>query len=315
MSTRELVVLGTASAVPTKERNHNGYLLRWDGASLLFDPGEGTQRQMVKAGVSAHEVDWICLTHFHGDHCLGVPGVLGAIARRGGVRQVEVVFPADGSGYWEHLRRPAATTNVPVVREHLLSGEHVMLDTYGAPFRLSARRLSHSVESYGYRLEEPDSFTLLPDALAAHGVQGPLAGRLREEGRVVAPDGGTVTLAECAVPRRGQKVAFIMDTRPCDAVDELADGVDLLIIEATYLNEQADLAWEYGHLTAGQAGQTAARAGARRLVMTHFSERYRTADEPRFLLQAAYGGDVVLAHDLIRVPVPPRQRAHLASAR
>lgn len=96
MSVRELVVLGTASQVPTRYRNHNGYLLRWDGAGLLFDPGEGTQRQMLLAGVSATDVTRICVTHFHGDHCLDLPGVIQRLSLDGVPHPVDAHYPATG---------------------------------------------------------------------------------------------------------------------------------------------------------------------------------------------------------------------------
>ncbi|WP_116021787.1 ribonuclease Z [Thermomonospora umbrina] len=311
MSTRDLLVLGTASAVPTKARNHNGYLVRWDGRGLLFDPGEGIQRQMIRAGVAAHDVDWICVTHFHGDHCLGVPGVIQRIARDGVEHPVRAVFPESGLHYWRRLRHAASFRDTDVIREHPISGPAADIDTADAPFALTARRLDHPVEAYGYRLEEPDGVTMLPDRLAEHGVRGPLIRTLQEEGRVTTPDGRTVTLAECSVPRPGQRLAFVMDTRLCAAAHELADGVDMLIIESTFLEEDAALARDYAHLTARQAGEIAAKGAVRRLVLTHFSERYRAEDVPRFAEQAAdvFDGDIVVARDLDRVPVPTRRRS------
>ncbi|HEX2316918.1 MAG TPA: ribonuclease Z [Thermomonospora sp.] len=310
MSTRDLLVLGTASAVPTRARNHNGYLVRWDGQGLLFDPGEGTQRQMVRAGVAAHDLDWICVTHFHGDHCLGVPGVVQRIARDGVEHPVRAVFPRSGLEYWRRLRHASSFRDTGVITEHPVGGAHAAVDTAGAPFSLTARRLDHPVEAYGYRLEEPDGVTMLPDRLAEHGVAGPLIGRLQREGRVTTPDGRTVTLEECSVPRPGQKLAFVMDTRVCAAARDLASGVDLLVIESTFLDEDAALAREYAHLTARQAGEIAAEGGVRHLVLTHFSERYRAEDTPRFAEEAAavFHGEITLARDLDRIPLPPRRR-------
>ncbi|MBG6087160.1 ribonuclease Z [Actinomadura viridis] len=311
MSLRELLVLGSASAVPTRTRNHNGYLLRWDGHGLLFDPGEGTQRQMTLAGVSATDLTWICVTHFHGDHCLGVPGVVQRIARDGVEHEVNAAFPASGTEYWRRLRHAAAFHDTAVIRERPVSGARARLDTGDAPFTLTACRLDHPVESYGYRLEEPDGVTMLPAELAARGVRGPLVRRLREEGVVTTPDGRTVTLEECAVRRPGQKVAFVMDTGVCAAAYELAEGVDMLIIESTYLDEDRRLAAERAHLTAGQAGAVAAAGGVRHLVLTHFSERYRAEDEERFRRQAAgpFRGEITLVRDLDRVPLPRRRPA------
>jgi ribonuclease Z len=313
MSVRELLVLGSSSAVPTRSRNHNGYLLRWDGHGLMFDPGEGTQRQMTHAGARSHEITWICLTHFHGDHCLGVPGLLQRLARDGVDRPVAAAYPASGSPYWARLRHSAIFHDTLDIREHRLTGTTSAIDTGTAPFTLTAHRLQHSVEAYGYRLVEPDGVTMLADRLAAHGIHGPLVGLLQREGRVITPEGHEVRLAECSRPRPGQKVAFVMDTRICDAAIELADGVDLLIAESTYLDEDASPAREYGHLTAGQAGHIAAEAGVRTLVLTHVSERYDTEDEQRFTAQAAahFDGAITLVHDLDRIPVPPRRAAPL----
>jgi ribonuclease Z len=307
MSTRDLVVFGSAAAVPTKNRNHNGYLLRWDGHGIMFDPGEGTQRQMIHAGVGAHDLNWICITHFHGDHCLGVSGIIQRISRDGVPHPVDAAFPASGAAYWERLRHSTVFHDTAVIRERPLAGEEVRLNTRDAPFSLTARRLSHTIETYGYRLEEPDGVTMLPDRLAALGVQGPLIGALQRDG--VVTTSRVVTLEECSVPRPGQKAAFVMDTRLCDSAFALAEGVDLLVIEATFLEVDAHHAQERGHLTVAQAGRVAAEAGVRRLVLTHFSERYRTEDEPRFMAEAAsvFDGDIVLVHDLDRVPVPPRR--------
>ncbi|MCK2219860.1 ribonuclease Z [Actinomadura sp. ATCC 31491] len=302
MSSRELVVLGTSSAVPTRHRNHNGYFLRWDGQGFLFDPGEGTQRQMVHAGLSANDVHWVCVTHFHGDHCLGVPGVVQRIARDRVRHPVRAVYPASGAVYWRRLRHAAAFADTGVIAEHPVSGA---LDGAGP---LIARRLSHPVESYGYRVQEPPGRRMLPAKLAAHGIRGPEVGELQRTGSVRG-----VTLEECSEPRPGQGFAFVMDTRLCDTVFELASGVDLLVIEATFLSGESALAKEYGHLTAYEAGVVAADAGVRRLVLTHFSERYGFGDEPAFVAEVrrSYDGEVVLARDLMKVPVP--RRVHTAA--
>ncbi|WP_113700811.1 ribonuclease Z [Nonomuraea lactucae] len=299
MSSRELVVLGTSSAVPTRHRNHNAYLLRWDGQGFLFDPGEGTQRQMVLAGVSASEVHWLCVTHFHGDHCLGVPGVVQRIARDRVRHPVGAVFPASGEAYWARLRRAAVFADTTVISEHPLSGE------LAAAGPLTARRLSHPVESYGYRLQEPAGRRMLPDRLAAHGIRGAEIGELQRTGVVRG-----VRLEQCSEPRPGQSFAFVMDTRLCDAVFELASGADLLVIESTFLPAESALAKEYGHLTAFEAGLVAAEAGVRRLVLTHFSERYGFADEPAFLeeVRRSFAGEVFLARDFMTIPVPKRLR-------
>jgi ribonuclease Z len=305
VSDRELVILGTASQAPTRTRNHNGYLLRWGGEGFLFDPGEGTQRQMLFAGVTASQITRICLTHFHGDHCLGLPGVLQRMALDQVSREVEVCYPAESRDVFLRLRHAALFRDRLNLRERPVAGGGTITD---APsLRLEAQRLSHSVPTFGYRLVEPDGRRMLPGQLAARGIAGPDVGRLQRQGRLVAGD-RVVTVEQVSEPRRGQRFAFIMDTRLCDAVFALADQADMLVCESTFADAEAALARDYGHLTAGQAGRIAAESGARLLVLTHFSQRYGPADGQRLAGEAAaaFGGEVVLAHDLDRIPVPPR---------
>jgi ribonuclease Z len=309
---RELVILGTASQAPTRARNHNGYLLRWDGAGLLFDPGEGTQRQMLLAGARASEIHRICVTHFHGDHCLGLPGVLQRMALDRVAHDVVCHYPAPGQEYFDHLRHAAYFHDVAAVREHPAAAdpaglaETVLADT--SAWRLVARPLSHRVPTVGYRLAEPDGHRMRPDRLAALGVSGPDVGRLAAEGHLDV-DGHRVTLDEVSEPRPGQRFAFIMDTRLCDNAFALAEGAALIVCEATFLDDDAELAPAYGHLTARQAGQIAAESGVRTLVLSHFSQRYAHQDPRRFADEAGavFGGEIVVAADLDRVPLPPRR--------
>ncbi|WP_299273377.1 ribonuclease Z [uncultured Georgenia sp.] len=296
---RELVVLGTASQVPTRTRNHNGYLLLWDGQGYLFDPGEGTQRQMTHAGVSATQVDRICLTHVHGDHCYGLPGVLSRMALDGVTHPVHVHYPASGEDVVRALVSVASPGLDLRLHPHDEAGEV-------AP-GLDVRPLRHRIETFGYRLVEPDGRTMLPERLAAAGIAGPDVGRLRREGRL-----GAVRLEDVSVPRRGQRFAFVMDTAPCAGAEELAAGADLLVVESTFADEDADLAREYLHLTAGQAGALGAAAGVRTVLLTHFSSRYADLEPLRRQAQESAGdASVLLAHDLDRVPLP-RRRARAA---
>jgi ribonuclease Z len=299
VSTRELVVLGTASQVPTRHRNQNGYLLRWDGEGVLFDPGEGTQRQMLRAGVAATDITRICVTHFHGDHSLGLPGVIQRLSLDKVRHPVHAHFPASGAHYFERMRHATAFYEQADLREHPITEDGPIATGKVA---LEARRLSHPVEAFGYRLVEPDGRTILPERLKEHGIEGPDVGRLQREGRL-----GDVGLDDVSAHRPGQRFAFVMDTRLCDAVYALAEGADMLVIESTFLAEDARLAHDFGHLTARQAARVAAESGVRQLVLTHFSQRY--PDPASFLeeAKAEFDGEIVVAEDLERVQVPKRR--------
>jgi ribonuclease Z len=293
---RERVVLGTASQVPTRTRNHNGYLLRWDGDGLLFDPGEGTQRQMIQAGVSASQITRICLTHVHGDHCYGLPGVLSRMVLDGAQHPVDLHFPAAGGDVVRALVSLASPGLD--LRLHPHSGPGPI--TPG----LEVRPLRHRIDTFGYRLVEPEGRTLLPHQLAAAGIAGPEIARLQREGTVRG-----VRLEDVSVPRPGQSFAFVMDTAECDGARELADGVDLLVAESTFSDDDAALAARYLHLTAGQAGALAATAGAGTLLLTHFSSRYSDVSGLAEQARARAGlAAVIAAQDLDRIPLPKRQR-------
>ncbi|MEU9383352.1 ribonuclease Z [Streptomyces sp. NPDC048279] len=301
MSVRELVVLGTASQVPTRHRNHNGYLLRWDGEGILFDPGEGTQRQMLRAGAAAHDLNRICVTHFHGDHCLGLAGVIQRINLDKVPHPVTAHYPKSGRRFFDRLRYATAYRETVGITEAPVDADGDLAVT--PSYTLQARKLSHPVESYGYRLVEPDGRRMLPDRLAAHGVKGPDVGRLQRDGVL-----GDVTLDQVSEVRRGQRFAFVMDTRLCEGVYALAEDCDLLVIESTFLDEDAPLAAEHGHLTAGQAAAVARDAGVRHLVLTHFSQRYPQPEEfERQARAAGFEGELTVAYDLLRVPVPKRR--------
>ncbi|WP_250028418.1 ribonuclease Z [Paractinoplanes maris] len=302
---RELVVLGTASQVPTRHRNHNGYLLRWDDEVILFDPGEGTQRQMLMAGLAVTPIRRICITHFHGDHSLGLPGILQRISLDKVPHPVTVHYPAAGQEFYDRLRHATSYWDNADIVASPIEGASFSAPTSAG--RLTALPLRHSLPTYGYRLDEPDGRRMVPSLLAEHCITGPAVGELQRTGRV-----GDVTLDQVSADRPGQSFAFIMDTGLCDNVYALAAGVDLLVIESTFLTEDAEMAAMVGHLTAAQAGAVARDAGVRKLVLTHFSQRY--SDASRFLDEArqSFAGEIVVAEDLGRVPLPPRRAATVA---
>ncbi len=307
MSSRQLVVLGTASQAPTRYRAHNSYALRWDDQLVLFDPGEGTQRQCILAGIAIARATAVCITHFHGDHCLGLPGViqrraLDARSSPDGLPPLPVYHPADGGEYLERMQRISVFHDTSRLEPKPVIGPGAVGMLGSAELR--AATLDHRVTTFGYRITEPDGIRLDRDRLDAAGITGPDVGRLVAQGRLETSD-GTVGLEQVSTTRRGQSMAFVMDTAPCEGAAELAQGVDLLVCESTYLTEHESLARDYRHMTAAQAGRLAAEAGARRLVLSHFSARY--PDTEAFGTEARFHHeDVRVAEDLAVIDVPPR---------
>ena len=292
--------------LPTRHRAHNSYALRWDNQLVLFDPGEGAQRGCTLTGVSIAKATAVCVTHFHGDHCLGLPGIIQRRSFDNATNNKDaplpIFYPGDGEEYFNRLRHASIfhdTSNVekrPVTE----AGPQATL----GPLELSAQPLKHRDTCYGYRLEEPDGDAVDAALLAETGVQGPDVGVLLSQGWFDTPS-GRVTSDQVTRTRRGQSMAFVMDTMPCDGVLELAQDVDMLVIESTYLHREVELAQKYMHLTARQAAELATEAGAKRLVLTHFSARY--PNNAVFAEEAAeFHADVVAADELATIPFPSR---------
>ncbi|HPI93895.1 MAG TPA: ribonuclease Z [Deltaproteobacteria bacterium] len=304
MSERKLIVLGTASQVPGRTRNQNGYVLRFDQEGFLFDPGEGTQRQMINFGVSVSEITKIFITHFHGDHCLGLAGIIQRISLDRVPHEVEVYYPASGQDFYERLRDSCQYYHAALLRPcPVFEDGQVFSDER---LHIVARRLDHTVEAFGYRIVEKDSYTLDPDKLREAGIKAADVGALKAEGKITL-GGRTFCVESFGTLRRGQRFAFIMDTGVCEAARELARDTDLCVMEATFLSEMEQTAREYAHLTAAQAAGIARDAGVKRLVLSHYSQRYSSTED--FVREAsALHGDVIVAVDGQTIPFPRRKR-------
>ena len=293
MSEKKVFILGTAALVPTRERNHHACFLRWEEEGLLFDPGEGTLRQMIYAGISASMITKIFISHFHGDHCLGLAGVAQRISLDQVRHPVKIYYPASGQEYLERLLnasiyyRQATFFPCPVHESGVLeSAPHCQVE---------AQRLEHVVDCFGYRISEADSYTVDGAGLTELGLSGTEIGELKRRGELTR-EGRTIRLPEHGVLKAGKKVAFIMDTRVCPAAYDLARGADLVISEATFLAGEGEQAERFGHLTATQAATIAKEGGAKQLILTHFSGRHPTTAPYLAEAEAIFPG-VVVARD------------------
>ncbi len=271
MSQRTLHILGTACLVPTNKRNHNGYFLRWDNEGFLFDPGEGTQRQLIFSGISASQITKIFISHFHGDHCLGLPGVIQRLSLDQVSHIIEVYYPASGQKYFENLRDASVYHFQVELEAYPISEPGIIFENEN--YQIETIFLDHTIDALGYRIQEKDGVTMIPEKLKSAGLEFDKIKELKSNGEI-SINGTTIKLEEISNPRKGQSFAYILDTRICETAVELADGVDMLICESTYLSDRDEMAKEYGHLTAKQAAMLAKKANVGKLVLSHFSQIY-----------------------------------------
>jgi ribonuclease Z len=297
-----LTFLGTGAGYPTPQRNVTSLAVERGRRLYLLDCGEGTLRALQAAGVPYGRLRAVLLTHFHADHCLGLPGLLQTFQLMGRERRLDVYGPP---GVKEFVRRavnlaPFSPTFCTIAHE-LDPDEALSLDG----LTVTTAWMDHTAPVLGYRVQEADRPGALDvERARALGVpEGPAMGRLKAGETVTAEDGRTVTSGEVVgSPAPGRSLVFSSDTRPNPGLTNLAAGADLLIHDATFTDEHAERAAETGHSTARQAAETAVAAGVGRLWLWHFSQRYR--DEATHLAQARELFPATEAsHDGLRVAV------------
>lgn len=267
-------LLGTSASRPTIERNVSSLAIHREGETLLFDCGEGTQRQMMRYGVSFALED-IFFTHMHADHLLGVVGLIRTMALQGRTERLRLWGPrgaarvlkrAEGLGF--------ERSTFPVEIEEIEAGQRIARSGYA----IVAYPVDHrGSASLGYALVEEDrKGRFNPDLARELGIpEGPLWGQIHRGKAITLEDGRVIEPSVLVGPQRpGRTVVITGDTRPCATTIDVARDADLLVHESTFGDEEAERAIETGHSTAREAAQVAREAGVRRLLLTHFSARY-----------------------------------------
>ena len=298
MTVRELTILGCSSQQPTRMRNHGAYLLRWNNEGFLIDPGEGTQRQFIFADIAPTCVTRILVTHFHGDHCLGLGSMLMRLNLDKVKHPIHCYYPASGKVYFDRLRYGTLYHEQIEVIEHPVYEDGIVHDD--GEFKIEAKFLNHGVDNCAYRITEKDTVKFDKAKLKERQIEGPQMKTLLEQG-VLIHQGQPVRIEEVSHVRKGDSFTVVIDTRYCEEAIEIAKGSKLFLCESTYLEEHKELAHKHFHLTARQAATIAKKAGVGHLVLTHFSARY-TELEP-FVEEASQIFDNVdVADDLKRFP-------------
>ncbi|MFD0587046.1 ribonuclease Z [Paenibacillus sp. GCM10027627] len=304
--------LGTGAGRPNKHRNVTAMALQLPEPMpgwWLFDAGEGTQHQLMKLPLKFSKLEAIFITHLHGDHLYGLPGLLSSRSFDGGVTPVTVYGPIGLKKYIETTFELTGTfLDYELNIQELPEEPTVVMDN--GRLKITAMPLQHRVPCFGYRVEEADMpGKLQADKLRALGVkEGPLFGKLKNGESVVLADGRTISpeMVTDGVTR-GRVVAVLGDTSPCDAVLELGKDADLLIHEATFATGMEEKAHEFGHSTTVEAALAASKSGAKQLAMTHFSGRYGN-EELILLTEEAQSvfPDTLAAQDLMMVEIKRR---------
>ena len=272
----EIIFLGTSSAVPTLERNHPSIALRAFAEVMLFDCGEGTQRQLIEAKISPMKITKIFISHFHGDHILGLGGLIQSLGFRGREKDLDIYGPKglhkiinaiSSFGYFQ--------INYNLNIHEIDDGTIIETEEYV----VECAKVEHNIPSYAYSIREKKKPLFLREKAEELGIPpGPLYGKLHNgeevefEGRIIKPE---QVLGEA---KKGKKISYSGDTRPCEAMIRLARDSDILIHESTYEAEDYQRAVDNAHSTSVEAAEIAREANVNELVLTHISTRY-TSDE------------------------------------
>ena len=268
--------LGTSSMVPTKDRNHTSILLTYNAENILIDCGEGTQRQLKIASINPCKITKILLTHIHGDHTLGLPGLIQTLGANNYQKTLEIYGPKNTRNFIDnilktfHLENKIKLTTTEIDKREFLETKE---------FYLEALPLKHSTYTLAYSFTEKDkrkinlSYTKKFD-LTKH----PLLGEL-QKGKDITFKGKKITADKATILKKGKKISFIFDTELTQNCIEISKNADLLIAEATYESDLEEKAKEYQHLTSEQSALIAKKARVKALILTHFSQRYKTPDQ------------------------------------
>ena len=304
----DVFFLGTGAGIPAKLRNVTSIalkLLEERGAVWLFDCGEGTQHQILHTSIKPRRIEKIFITHLHGDHIYGLPGLLSSRSFQGGESPVTVYGPP-GIKEFINVSLKISTSYLKYPIEIIEISEGVIFED--KQFSVEASLLEHGIESYGFRVIEKDRpGTLLADKLAAAGIKpGPIYKKIKDGVEVVLEDGSLINPYEfVGPPEKGRVITILGDTRYCQNAISLAKDADLLIHEATFSAEEDQLAHDYFHSTTVQAAKVAANSGAKKLCLTHISSRYDRIDWQQLEREAKnVFQSTVISEDFMEISIP-----------
>lgn len=274
----KLVFLGTSSMVPTKERNHQSSILFHNAEGIMLDCGEGTQRQLRKANISPTKITKLLISHWHGDHILGIPGLIQSMGASQYTKTLEIYGPEGTANFFSNMRKSFYfPLRIKLKITEVKSGKFFENND----FELHASPLDHDVPCLGYSFIEKDKLKINVEYTKKFGlVQHPLLGQL-QKGKDITYNGKKIKVKDATITKKGKKITFINDTAYCKNALALAKDSDLLVSEATWEHERKEQSEkdDLKHMSAKEAAELAKKSESRKLIMTHFSQRYNSTEE------------------------------------
>ncbi len=295
----QIIFLGTSAMVPTKERNHTAVFVRYENEGMLFDCGEGTQRQLKQVKIKPTAITKIVISHWDGDHVLGLPGLIQTLAMSEENKHLMIFGPKGSKKRFEHMFKAFEFYN-EIDLEIIEYEEGIFFRNND--FSLTAHKLEHKVPTYGFELVEKDRRRIKLAAVKKLGIpEGPLLGKL-QRGHNVEFKGKEVSFKDMTYIVKGKTIGIISDTRLCDSCFAIAKDKDIIICDSTFSKKDEQKAHDYFHMTSEQCANIAAQSGAKKLVLTHFSQRYKEINELLSDAQDIFP-ETVAAYDFMKLKV------------
>ncbi len=286
--------------VPTKDRNHSSIYASYNGEGILFDCGEGTQRQLRMAGLKASKIKKIIISHWHGDHTLGIPGLIQTMGNNEYSGTLEIYGPKGTKQFMEHIMKGfvfACKVDFKIIE---IQKNGVFIDT--DKYSVEAIAVKHKTLTFGFRFVEKDSLRINIPAVKKIGIpDGPLLGKL-QKGKNITWKGNIIENNKLTKIVKGKSIGIISDTLSCEACNTIANKVNLLISEATFTHDLIKDAKEKMHLTAHEAAEIAKNNNAKKLVLTHLSQRYKTPDKTKKEAKEVFP-NTIIAEDFMKITV------------
>lgn len=279
MAKIEITFLGTSAMVPTKDRNVQGIYLNYGGEGILIDCGEGTQRQMAIAGINRAKVKIILISHWHGDHVSGLVGLIQTIGNINDHSKIELYGPVGTRTRMKHMMESCIFYNKVNIMIHEINPKKLTKFYENKFYELYAAPLEHSVPCIGFKFLEKEKRKIEISKVKRLGLkEGPDLGKL-QEGTSIIKNGKKINPDDVSSMVKGKSIAFILDTALCGNCKTLAEDVDLLVSECVYAGDLEEKAEQYKHLTAKQIAQIASEVNVKKLILTHFSQRYKEVSQ------------------------------------